>query len=182
MRLCPSGPRHGRYFYKIGRISVPKLGLRRARPAKAQLPTAIRVTRISIERAPACIEVRLQAKTGGLGSSVLIEDTVLAAASSRLLTNRRRSGSRLASGPSTRGWGALRSPGWMGRWRPLPALFLAGRATMPSRSSAASRGISSWMRLLPWAVCHCRCSQMVWPSSVRLSWGQHPTVSGMSAI
>ncbi len=31
-------------------------------------------------------------------------------------------------------------------------------------------------------VCQRRCSQMVWPSSVRLSFGNSPTVSWMSAI
>ena len=38
------------------------------------------------------------------------------------------------------------------------------------------------MLLLPLGACQPRCSQMVWPSSARLSWGKRPTVSWMSAI
>ena len=58
----------------------------------------------------------------------------------------------------------------------------AGRLRMPSRSSAASRPVADWMRLLPFGVCQPRCAQTVCPSSVRLSSGSALTISCTSAI
>ena len=75
------------------------------------------------------------------------------------------------------GRGAMRTPGWLGFSGPRPGPRLAGRARMPSRSSSVSKRWAEDRRSRPLGVRQPRCSQMVRPSSARLSPGQRRTVS-----
>ena len=75
---------------------------------------------------------------------------------------------------------AGRSPD--GPLRAAPAVPLGWQGEDLSCSRVSSTRRASWTLLLPLGACQPRCSQMVWPSSARLSWGKRPTVSWMSAI
>ena len=80
------------------------------------------------------------------------------------------------------GCGSERAELGTGFCGPRPGFCFGGSVRIPRRSSSASTPLASWMRLLPLGVCQPRCSQMVWPSSVRLSLGKLETVSWMPAI